>query len=100
MANSTAVLNAEGAAFTKFGFALITVSDRVSIGVIDASHSRSLGYKEKERAQLLLKKIFKIENLFFRASPVRIEHSAWRIAKKTVNGDKSSSCRMARCCKL
>jgi hypothetical protein len=48
VANSATVLNADGAAFTEFGFTLITVGDRVYIRVIDATHSCCLDYKEIE----------------------------------------------------
>jgi hypothetical protein len=54
VANRATVLNEEGAAFTKFGLAMITVSDRVSIRVINTTHSCCLGYKQKEKEQLLL----------------------------------------------
>jgi hypothetical protein len=50
VANSATVLNAEGAAFTEFGFTLITVGDRVYFRVIVATHSGCLDYKEKEIA--------------------------------------------------
>jgi hypothetical protein len=44
VANSATALNAESAVFTELGIALLTVSDRVSIRMIDARHRSSLSY--------------------------------------------------------
>jgi hypothetical protein len=55
MANGATVFNAQGAVFTEFRFTLITVGDRVSIRVIDTSHSRYLGSKLEKGSVIAFK---------------------------------------------
>jgi hypothetical protein len=53
VANSATALDAEGAAFTELGIAMMTVSGRVSIRVINTSHNCCLNDNEKEKEHLL-----------------------------------------------
>jgi hypothetical protein len=53
VANNATALDAEGAAFTELGIAMMTVSGRVSIRVINTSHSCCLNDNEKEKEHLL-----------------------------------------------